>query len=280
MEEYFTTQSMDDYLDIQNTDDQPSLFNDPMFDHVQSYYDPIPHEPHTWEETTPTMTQAEMDAILTESVLPADMVAQSALEAQHFFGLPDPTAIIPADQTCMMSWMKDSFFDDVIGFNQQQLIDMGITTKEAVDLVMSHEAAHRIFQDYDFSGVKHGAWEHELAADFMAGVRAGIDGINTELFADSLNGPGASTHPSGNLRGDFIDSGKEFVENYRAEHNGQNPSFEECRDSLETHLRDSRFDIIATRTSLDALGVEGMYGDSYFDIAMNKTNELFTKILS
>lgn len=274
MEELFVTQSMDDLCDYQ------SLFDDPMFNDVPSYYTPTSYEPYVWEGTEPIMTQAEIEAVMTESVLPADMVAQSALEAQRFFGLPDPAAIIPIDETCMISWMKDSFFDDVIGFNQQQLIDMGITTKEAVDLVMSHEAAHRIFQDYDFKGVNDGAWEHELASDFMAGVRAGIDGINTEQFSDALMGSGGATHPTGNLRADFIDEGKEFVENYRAENNGQNPSFEECREHLESHLKDSRFDIIAARTSLDALGVEGMYGDSFFDIAMNKTNEFFTKVFS
>lgn len=280
MEELFATQTLDDNFDIQCINDYQSLFNDSMFEGIEPFFDPSWNEPYIWEGVTPVMTQAEIDAILTEATLPSDMVAQSALEAGRFFGLPDPNAITPADQTCMMNWMKDSFFDDVIGFNQQQLIDMGITTKEAVDLVMSHEAAHRIFQNYDFSGVNDGAWEHELAADFMAGVRAGIDGINTDQFTDSLNGPGASTHPSGNLRADFIDSGKEFVEQWRLGHNGESPSFEECKDHLESCLRDSRFDIIATRTSLDGLGVEGMYGDSFFDIALNKANEFFTKVTS
>lgn len=280
MEELLVSQSMDDHSDFFGLDDYQSICDDPMYGDVQSYFDHTSMEPYIFEGVTPVMTQVEIDAILAESVLPTEMVAQSALEAGRFFGLPDPNAIIPADQTCMMNWMKNSFFDDVIGFNQQELIGLGITTKEGVDLVMAHEAAHRIFQDAQFSGVLNGAWEHELAADYMAGVRAGIQGINTEEFEVAMSGPGAHSHPSGNLRADFIEEGKAFVETWRADHKGVDPTFEDCKANLFSELHDHRCDIIAARTSLEGLGVEGLYGDSFFDVALNKTNELFTKIIS
>lgn len=273
---------MDDFLFDDSTlamEPESSLMDDPFFADVAPVFD-IPTNNDILLEYQPevVMTTEEIQAIMNEAVLPTDMVAQSALDASRFFGIPDPNAIIPLDQTCMVNWMKNSFFDDVIGFNQDELIGLGITTKNGVDLVFAHEMGHRLFQDTKFDGVLDGAWEHELAADYMAGIRAGIQNINTEEFEAALSGPGAYSHPSGNLRADFINEGKEFVEEWRNEHNGVDPTLEDCISNLGSELNDYRFDIIAARTSLEGLGVDGLYGDSFFDIALNKSKEFFTKM--
>lgn len=60
----------------------------------------------------------------------------------------------------------------------QQLVDMKVDSKEAFSLVMTHECAHRVLQDTQLPGINNGTWEHELAADFLMGCRAGLWGMD------------------------------------------------------------------------------------------------------
>lgn len=46
--------------------------------------------------------------------------------------------------------------------------------KTAFSLIMTHETGHRVLQATQFPGINNGIWEHELAADFLMGYRAGL----------------------------------------------------------------------------------------------------------
>lgn len=134
--------------------------------------------------------------------------------ACDFFGIPMPRMIQDLTdeqngQTMFVNWDRGSYYDDVLCFNMQQLIDMNVDSKEAFSLVMTHECAHRVLQATVFPGVNGGIWENELAADFLMGVRAGLWNMDESGIATALLLTNSSpTHPEGTLRALFIRRGK------------------------------------------------------------------------
>lgn len=272
-----------DWTDIKSIDlyeGYANILEDSYFDWIEpTRFEPYIEMPIDY--TSNLLSQEEILSITAETILPDDLMHQSVIDAGRFFEIPDPSIIaptwaIPALQnsgTCMLSLVKDSFFDDIVAFDKEQLLSMGITTQQGVDLVMTHEIAHRLFQNSTFSGVLSGAWEEELACDYMAGVRAGFEDIDITEFSNAMSGSGSPSHPSGNLRADFVQEGKDFVLDYQQQHNGDNPSYQQTVDHLKEHLSKREMDVIASRVTLDTLGVEGMYGDSFFDNIMNRMKE-------
>ena len=134
--------------------------------------------------------------------------------ACDFFNIPMPRMIQDLTnarngQTMFVNWDKGSYYDDVLCFNMQQLIDMKVDSKDAFSLVMTHECAHRVLQATPFPGINGGVWENELAADFLMGVRAGLWNMDaTKITAGLLMTDGSPTHPEGALRALFIRHGK------------------------------------------------------------------------
>ena len=134
--------------------------------------------------------------------------------ACDFFNIPMPRMIqdltnLENGETMFMNWDRGSYYDDVLCFNMQQLIDLNVDSKDAFSLVMTHECAHRVLQATQFPGVNNGAWENELAADFLMGVRAGLWNMDESKVALGLMMTnGCPSHPEGLLRALFIRHGK------------------------------------------------------------------------
>ena len=88
-------------------------------------------------------------------------------------------------QTMFVNFNPGSYEDDVLCFNMQQLVDMKVDSKDAFSLVMTHECAHRVLQNTQLPGINNGIWEHELAADFLMGCRAGLWGMDDSKISYS-----------------------------------------------------------------------------------------------
>lgn len=156
-----------------------------------------------------------------------DMIVQSVQEASDFFNIENPMLIAEDFTTGVYSNMEMTPMDDILIFNREQLLDMGITEKEGLDLVMTHEGAHRALQGLDLGFDSH---QEELCCDFMAGVRAGLNGIDVSQMEDSLaDTPVSDSHPGGADRVDSIENGVQFAQDYM-ERYGHAPSFSECLD--------------------------------------------------
>lgn len=131
-----------------------------------------------------------------------------------FFNIPMPRMIQDLTnekngQTMFINWDKRSYYDDVLCYNMQQLINMKVDGKDAFSLVMTHEAAHRVLQATQFPGINGGIWENELAADFLMGCRAGLWNMDDSKVCLGLAMTnGSQTHPEGCLRVMFIKNGK------------------------------------------------------------------------
>ena len=157
-----------------------------------------------------------------------EMIVNSVQQASDFFNIGNPMAIAEDWTTGVYPNMDISPIDDVLIFNREQLVGMGITEQEGLDLVMTHECAHRALQGMSHLGF--GSHQEELCCDFMAGVRAGLNGIDVSQMENSLaDTPVSDTHPGGADRVDSIEEGVKFAQEYYAAH-GVAPTFSDCLD--------------------------------------------------
>jgi len=162
--------------------------------------------------------------------LPDAIVISAVSSASDFFGLPHPT-VINSESTCEFPNDPSTYNDDIIGFARKQMMEMGIYGEDALGLVMTHECCHRALQNY--GNLDH--WEHELACDYFAGIRATLQNMDTSHFENSLiNSSGGETHPTGSLRVNFIEYGKQVAAQMQSE--GIQPTFENCLETFNRHL--------------------------------------------
>lgn len=123
-----------------------------------------------------------------------------------------------------------SLQDDVLVFNREQLLDMGISGKDSLDLVMTHEGTHRVLQGMEH--LEFDAHQEELCCDYMAGVRAGLNNMDVYQMENALlYTPESESHPAGIDRVNAIENGVQFAQAYVAEYNIA-PTFSECLDAF------------------------------------------------
>lgn len=135
--------------------------------------------------------------------------------ACNFFNIPMPRMIQDLTneqngQTMFVNWDRESYYDDVLCFNMQQLAQMHVYGKEAFSLVMTHECGHRVLQNTQFPGVANGQWESELCPDFFMGCRAGLWNMHSieKVALGLMLTNGSPSHPEGTLRALFIRHGR------------------------------------------------------------------------
>lgn len=144
-----------------------------------------------------------------------DEIYDAIKSACDFFYIPMPRLIedlthVQGGQTMFLNWDPNSYQDDVLCYNMQQLIEMHVDSKDAFSLVMTHEAAHRVLQNTQFTGIANGQWESELCADFLMGCRAGLWNMQAidKVIVGLVLTSGSPSHPEGTLRGLFIRHGR------------------------------------------------------------------------
>lgn len=193
-------------------------FDDINMDALYSYQDAFPD---SWIDN---VHQYFGDGLTTE------MIVQSVQEASDFFNMDTPMNIHEDWTTGVMTGMPFTESDDVLVFNRQQMQDMGITDKEGFDLVMTHEGTHRALQGLDTGYDSH---QEELCCDYMAGVRAGLNGMDEDKMQASLaDSVECETHPDGMARVQAIENGVSFAHDYMDTH-GVAPTFSDCLKHFE-----------------------------------------------
>ena len=164
-----------------------------------------------------------------------DEVTQSVHDASDFFHIDDPMVVKEGWTTGVYPNMTLTEMDDVLIYNREQMTDMGITEKYAFDLIMTHEGTHRMLQGMNTGFSPH---QEELCCDYMAGVRAGLNGLDVSQMEDSLvNSHASASHPDGHSRVESIEKGVEFAEHYMKEH-GVPPTFTECIEYFSENVLD------------------------------------------
>ena len=161
-------------------------------------------------------------------ILSDELIMDSVQNASAFFNIEDPMLVVEYTKTGVLPNDEVSPNDDILVFSREQLVDLGITGKDSLDLVMTHECAHRMLQGMEHLNLS--SHQEELCCDFMAGVRAGLNDIDISQVENAISDiPASSTHPSGDMRVDSIEEGFEFAKEYYA-NNNEAPTFEVCLD--------------------------------------------------
>lgn len=166
-------------------------------------------------------------------------VVNSVSEASQFFNIGLPIDIHEDWTTGVMPLNPNTELDDILVYNRQQMSEMGISDKDSFDLVMTHECAHRALQGINTGYSFH---QEELCCDYMAGVRAGLNGVDETIFTNSLRKTSESlTHPDGILRTEAINEGIAFAHEFMRTHSGLPPRFSDCLEHFENSdvFRDS-----------------------------------------
>ena len=124
--------------------------------------------------------------------------------------------MLPGDTTGVGLGDVNSYTDDILFYSQEQLVDMGITGQDGLDLVMTHEGAHRMLQGMD---TVFNSYQEELCCEYMAGVRAGLNGMDvTQLENSLIDLPQGLDHPDGLLRVEAVEEGMAIAQEYMDMH--------------------------------------------------------------
>lgn len=159
-----------------------------------------------------------------------EMIEDAVERACDFFHIEYPEIVETERLTGVYTHDVSSLSDDVLVYNVVQLKDLGIDGRDCLDLVMTHEATHRMLQGM---GLDFNAYQEELCGDYMPGVRAGLNGIDISQMAEVYtNMPEDVEHPDGGLRLVALEEGANFAHEYMAEH-GEPPTFEACLSHFE-----------------------------------------------
>ena len=170
----------------------------------------------------------ELDEYLDDST-----IIDSVHESSEFFNIDDPAVIHESVTTGVCPGNPLTEKDDILAVNRTQLDNIGITDKEGLDLVMTHEAAHRALQG---RGLNFSSHEEELCCDYLSGVRAGLNNMDASKMEESLIDTQESlSHPAGTDRVEAIEKGEEFAREYYANH-GCAPSLSECLDNFSQNV--------------------------------------------
>lgn len=187
-----------------------------------------------------------------------EMISQSVEETCDFFHIEEPAMVSEGWTTGVYPNNDFTLQDDVLIFNREQLLDMGISGKDGLDMVMTHEGTHRALQGMEH--LEFDAHQEELCCDYMAGVRAGLNGIDVSQMETSLMyTPESETHPAGVERVESIEAGVRFAQQYYAEYN-MAPTFNECLDNF-CKINDIEQDELITLrvdNSEDAISFKGV----------------------
>lgn len=180
-------------------------------------------------------------------------VNQSIQSASDFFNMETPLIVTPGWTTGVFNKDFTTVKDDILIFNSEELQKMGITEKDGLDMVMTHENAHRALQGQNYGFSDH---QEELCCDYMAGVRAGMNGMDTHQMIISLKDTSESlSHPAGPLRVSAIQEGELFAEKFLKEH-GHAPTFNDCLE----HFKHSE-SFLATPDALAVVNNPDFNGD-------------------
>lgn len=157
--------------------------------------------------------------------LSQEQIVEAVKSACDFFNMPLPQ-IGDATGHPFYSTMfyrgddKNSYNDDLICYDLQELAYLHITTYNALTLVLTHEATHRRTQMFKFPGPNKGAYAKECISDWYMGVRAGMNAMkDISLVLEGIGtATGSETHPAGFIRKTFIQNGFQTGYLNRSEH--------------------------------------------------------------
>ena len=147
--------------------------------------------------------------------LPDDVVEKAVHGACNFLHMDD-LDIKGAKMTGVFVNDPTTLNDDVLGFNRQQMLDLGVHDEKTLSLICTHEAAHCLLQNLSSTHYLTN-WQTELSCDAFMGVRAAVEGLSLDKVKATLGDTKASTtHPGGEMRLDYLEHGWKIGEELKS----------------------------------------------------------------
>ena len=168
-----------------------------------------------------------------------EMMDDSVARAADFFDFGNQSGLETDAHSVVNLEVTSSPFDNSFHFGDhffapESFANLGLSEQNVLDLCMTHEGTGAMLHGMD---VHFDGYQEELCGDFMAGVRAGLDGIDMsqigQALADIPHEPG---HADGSFRAEAFSDGFAFANEYMETHH-QAPVFNECLESYsDGHL--------------------------------------------
>jgi hypothetical protein len=162
-----------------------------------------------------THTLSHFHQMFHEYSLPDDVVEKAVHDACDFLHMND-LDIKGAKMTGVFVNDPTTLNDDVLGFNRQQMLDLGVHDEKTLSLICTHEAAHCLLQNLSSTHYLTN-WQTELSCDAFMGVRAAVEGMDLEKVKATLSDTTESTtHPGGKMRLDYLEHGWKIGEELKS----------------------------------------------------------------
>mgnify|MGYP006916122242 CR=1 FL=1 len=145
---------------------------------------------------------------------------EMGLGGQNAFGLEGANHFV--GESFGFMGFEDSFF------NPSQFGGMGLSAQDSLDLLMTHEGTEVLLNGMDTG---FNSFQEELCCDYMAGVRAGLIGMDVSHIEHSFSEiPLQMGHADGDYRAAAFAEGVAFANEFMGIH-GSEPSFMDCLES-------------------------------------------------
>ena len=145
---------------------------------------------------------------------------EMGLGGQNAFGLEGANHFV--GESFGFMGFEDSFF------NPSQFEGMGLSAQDSLDLLMTHEGTEVLLNGMDTG---FNSFQEELCCDYMAGVRAGLIGMDVSHIEHSFSEiPLQMGHADGDYRAAAFAEGVAFANEFVGIH-GSEPSFMDCLES-------------------------------------------------
>lgn len=165
-----------------------------------------------------------------------EMMNDSVARAHDFFDVGGSYGMEMGDQNAFGIEGTNHFVGDSFGFlgfedsffNPSQFEGMGLSAQDSLDLLMTHEGTEVLLNGMD---IGFNSFQEELCCDYMAGVRAGLIGMDVSQIVHSFSEiPQQMGHADGDYRAAAFSEGVAFANEFVGTH-GLEPSFMECLES-------------------------------------------------
>lgn len=174
-----------------------------------------------------------------------EMMGDSITRALNFFEADGSLGMGLGDQSVLGFEGASLFVDDAFGFkgfedsffNPVQFEGLGVSAQDGLDLMMTRAGVDAMLQNME---TLFNAFQEELCCDYMAGVRAAINGMDVSQMEQALSEiPQQMGHADGSFRAEAFADGFAFGQGFVETHGQQLPTF---NDSLEgfggEHMQD------------------------------------------
>jgi hypothetical protein len=141
-----------------------------------------------------------------------DTMHDIIVETAEFFHIPYPAVVEKCERLAEVKINEQSSHNDYsLSYNLDLLKKAGANNKDTLTLCLTHELCHEFNKNTTFMLCRSERWTHELACDYICGIRSCRMNLATGKYKYIVGKMSASiTHPPGRIRAEIVAYAREF----------------------------------------------------------------------